>query len=45
MVVILAIFPFLVAIGAAVASVILGSSLDADARARHAGSELLEVNT
>ncbi len=44
MVVILAISPILIAMGTAVVAVLLGWSLDADAVARHQGSELLDTN-
>ncbi len=42
--VVLLLFPVLVAIGGLVLAGILGGVLDADARQRNAGSELVELN-
>lgn len=42
-VVVLLIFPMLVAIGGGVASAVLGHLLQRDGEVRHAGSELLDV--
>ena len=43
-VVLLLLFPVIVLMAGAVAAAILGTLLDRDARAQHAGSELLDVN-
>jgi hypothetical protein len=44
MVVVLLIFPVLVAIGGLVAAALLGGVLNHDAAVRHEGSELLDLN-
>jgi len=43
-VVLLLLFPVLVAVGGLVAAAILGASLNADARTRNEDSELLDLN-
>ena len=44
-VVVLLIFPVLVMLSGGIASAILGQSLEVDAEQRHAGSELVDLNT
>ena len=45
LVVLLVLFPVLVALGGAVAAAILGTFLVRDGEQRHEGSELVELNT
>jgi len=43
-VLVLLLFPVIVLMAGAILAAVLGTLLDRDARARHAGSELLDVN-
>ena len=43
-IVLLVVLPIAMLIGGGVIAAIMGSALDADARARHEGSELIDLN-